>query len=71
MRAYNNKNRHIKMTIQGINFLSISITVKERTLFHNHPSGEILTELSHSLQWCFETGSTGALSVFADRNLRC
>ena len=41
MWAYNNKNGHIKMTIQGINFLSISITVKERTLFHNHPSGEI------------------------------
>jgi len=59
------------MTIQGIIFLSISITVKERTLFHNHPSGEILTELSHSLQWCFETGGTGALSVFADRNLSC
>ena len=59
------------MTIQGINFLSISITVKERTLFHNHPSGEILAELSHSLQRYFETGSKGALSVFADRNLRC
>ena len=59
------------MTVQGIDFLSISITVKERTLFHNHPSGEILTELSHSLQWCFETGGTGALSVFADRNLSC
>ena len=59
------------MTIQGIDFLSISITVKERTLFHNHPSGEILTELSHSLQWCFETGGTDALSVFADRNLSC
>ena len=42
MRAYNNKNRHIKMTIQGINFLSNSVTVKKRTLFCNHRSGKSL-----------------------------
>ena len=49
------------MAIQGINFLSNS--VKKRTLFHNHPCGEILKELSRSLQRNFETGSKGALSV--------
>ena len=42
MWAYNNKNGHIKMTIQGINFLSKSVTVKKRTLFHNHWSGKLL-----------------------------
>ena len=41
MRTYNNKNRHIKMTIQGINFLSNSVTVKKITLFHNHRSGKL------------------------------